>query len=67
MNREMLMRFHKKLLRQRERILADQAALASEQPPHELIRELAEVDAATRAVGAELARRTPRVGYGSEA
>jgi hypothetical protein len=67
MNREKLMRLQERLVRERERILAEEAAVASERLPHELIHELAEIDAATHAVTAELARHTPRLGYGSEA
>ena len=66
MNRETLVHLQESLVRERERILADQSAVASDRPAATLIRELAEIDSATRAVTAELARHTPRVGYGSE-
>jgi hypothetical protein len=68
MNRESLERLQEKLEQERARVLADPNVLsAGEHLPRQLIRELAEIDSATRAVTAELARRRPRVGYGSEA
>ena len=38
----------------------------SERLPAQVIRELADIDLAARAVAAELTRHTPRLGYGSE-
>lgn len=47
------------------RILADQSTLlAGERLPAQLIRELADIDVAARAIAAELARHTSRLGYG---
>jgi hypothetical protein len=67
MGRENLQRLQERLMEKRARMLADPNALtAGEYLPQQLIRELAEIDSATRAVAAELARRRPRVGYGSE-
>jgi hypothetical protein len=67
MGRENLQRLQEKLVEERARVLGEQNALtAGEHLPRQLIRELAEIDSATRAVAAELARRRPRVGYGSE-
>ncbi len=67
MGRESLQRLQERLVEERARVLADPNALtAGEHLPRQLIRELAEIDSATRAVAAELARRRPRVGYGSE-
>lgn len=68
MDRENLERLQERLQEERARMLADPSMLsAGEHLPRQLIRELAELDSATRAVAAELARRRPRVGYGSEA
>jgi hypothetical protein len=67
MNRKNLERLQEKLEQERARMLADPHVItAGEHLPRQLIRELAEIDSATRAVAAELARRRPRVGYGSE-
>lgn len=67
MDREELVRLQEKLERERGRILAGHRATAgSERVPTQLIRELAEIDFAAHAVAAELTRRTPRLGYGSE-
>jgi hypothetical protein len=66
-NRETLARLQASLENQRGRILAGQsAARASERLPAQVIRELADIDLAARAVAAELTRHTPRLGYGSE-
>jgi hypothetical protein len=66
-DREKLVRLQERLERDRGRILADQRALAtSDRLPAQLIRELADIDFAARAVAAELTRHTPRLGYGSE-
>ncbi|HEY3912160.1 MAG TPA: hypothetical protein VGM07_20065 [Stellaceae bacterium] len=67
-DREKLVRLQQKLERERGRILAGQSVMAgTERLPSQLIRELAEIDFAAHAVAAELSRRTPRLGYGSEA
>jgi hypothetical protein len=67
MNREKLFRLHERLVEERARILADPSAhAAGDRLPPQLIRELADIDSATRAVAAELDRHTPKVGYGSE-
>jgi hypothetical protein len=67
MDRESLQRLQEKLVEERARVLADPNVLTGDQHlPRQLIRELAEIDSATHAVAAELARRRPRVGYGSE-
>lgn len=67
MDRESLQRLQERLVEERVRVLADpDARIAGGHLPRQLIRELAEIDSATRAVAAELARRRPRVGYGSE-
>jgi hypothetical protein len=66
-DRNKLLGLQKRLEEERGRILADPDALAAgERLPARLIRELADIDLATRAVAAELARHTPRRGYGSE-
>jgi hypothetical protein len=68
MNREKLFRLHERLVEERARILADPSAhAAGDRLPPQLIRELADIDSATRAVAAELDRHTPKVGYGSDA
>jgi hypothetical protein len=68
MDREELLRLHETLVEERARILADPSAHApGGRLPPQLIRELADIDSATRAVAAELARHIPKVGYGSEA
>jgi hypothetical protein len=68
MNREKLERLQEKLEQERARVLAgSDTPTANEHLPLQLIRELAEIDSASRAVAAELARHIPRVGYGSEA
>ena len=67
MSRKSLQRLQERLVEERARVLADPNVLTSgEHLPPQLIRELAEIDSATRAVAAELARRSARVGYGSE-
>jgi hypothetical protein len=67
MDRETLVRLQDKLAKERGRILADPRSLmASERIPQQMIRELADIDFAARAVAAELARHRPRLGYGSE-
>jgi hypothetical protein len=66
MDRDELLRLHEKLVEERGRILADPGAHAAGDLPPQLIRELADIDGATRAVTAELDRHTPKVGYGSE-
>jgi hypothetical protein len=67
MDRETLVRLQVKLAKERGRILADPGPLtASERIPQQMIRELADIDFAARAVAAELARHRPRLGYGSE-
>ncbi len=64
---EELLHLQERLVEERARILADPSAHAvGERVPSHLIRELAEIDSATRAVAAELARHTPSVGHGSE-
>ena len=66
-DRNALLRLQKRLEEERGRLLAIPDALAAgERLPQRLIRELADLDLAARAVAAELARRTPRLGYGSE-
>jgi hypothetical protein len=65
MDHEKLVRLQERLEKERGRILADQSALAaSERLPAQLIRELADIDCAARAVAAELARHAARLGYG---
>ncbi len=67
MDREKLVRLLERLEKERGRILADQSTLlAGERLPAQLmlIRELADIDVAARAIAAELARHTPRLGYG---
>jgi hypothetical protein len=65
--REELLRLQERLVEERARVLADPSAHAAGEPvPPELIRQLAEIDSATRAVTAELARHIPSVGRGSE-
>lgn len=67
-DRDTLLRLQKRLETERGRLLAAPGPqVVGEQLPARLIRELADIDIATRAVAAELARRTPRLGYGSEA
>lgn len=66
-DRNTLVRLQKTLEAERGRLLAAPSAHAlGERLPARVIRELAEIDVAARAVAAELARRTPRLGYGSE-
>jgi hypothetical protein len=66
-NREDLLRLQERLVEERARILADpNAHMAGERLPPQLISKLAEIDSATRAVAAELARHIPSVGRGSE-
>jgi hypothetical protein len=65
--REELLQLQERLVEERGRILADPGAhVAGERLPPQLLRELAEIDSATRAVAAELARHTASVGHGSE-
>ena len=67
MDRKKLVHLHERLETERRRILADQTALAeSERLPARLIRELADIEGAARAVAAEIGRHTPKVGYGGE-
>jgi hypothetical protein len=64
---EELLHLQERLVEERARILADPSAhVVGERLRPQLIRELAEIDSATRAVAAELARHTPSVGHGSE-
>jgi hypothetical protein len=66
MDREKLLRLQRKLEQERGRILAGpRAAGTNDRLSPQLIRELADIDVAARAVAAELSRRTPRLGYGS--
>jgi len=66
-DREQLVRLYERLETERGRILAEQRSLAeSERPPAQLIRDLADIEGAVRAVAAEIARHTPRLGYGTE-
>jgi hypothetical protein len=68
MDREQLVRLQERLERERGRILADEAVSALiGRLPAQLIRELADIDIAARSVAAEITRRTPRLGFGSEA
>jgi hypothetical protein len=68
LDRRQLVRLQGKLERERDRILTDRRVIAENGGlPAQLIRELAEVDFASRAVAAEIDRRRPRLGYGSEA
>lgn len=65
-NRDNLVRLQATLERQRQRILTSHAAYpGSDRVPAHVIRELADIDLAARAVAAELTRHTPRLGYGS--
>lgn len=65
--REQLMLLQEQLAVERGRILADTSAFAGRNRlPAQLIRALADIDSAARAVAAELARHMPRLGYGSE-
>jgi hypothetical protein len=67
LDRLQLVRLQEKLDRERDRILADRRVSAeNDRLPAQLIRDLAEVDFASRAVAAEIDRRRPRLGYGSE-
>lgn len=66
-DRDTLLRLQKRLETERGRLLAAPIpSPAGERLPARVIRELADIDIAARAVAAELARRTPRLGYGSE-
>ncbi len=68
MDREKLVRLQERLALERGRILAEKGAFAlNERLPAQAIRELAEIDIAARSVAAEISRRTPRLGHGSEA
>ncbi|HXC88958.1 MAG TPA: hypothetical protein VNV18_02230 [Stellaceae bacterium] len=64
--REKLVRLQASLETERGRILAGHSARATERLPAHVIRELADIDLAARAVAAELTRHAPRLGYGSE-
>jgi hypothetical protein len=65
-DRENLVRLQNSLEQERARILANRSAVAAGKGlSAQTIRELAEIDVAARAVAAELARHTPRLGYGS--
>jgi hypothetical protein len=67
MEREQLLRLQERLVEERSRILADpNAHAAGDRPSPQLIRQLAEIDSATRAVTAELARHPPTTGQGLE-
>ncbi len=67
MDREKLVRLLERLEKERGRILADQSALsANERLPAQLISDLADIDCAVRAVAAEPAQHTPRLGYSPE-
>jgi hypothetical protein len=67
MDHEQLASLQKRLAKERARILANQGELLeSGELPAQLIRELADIDFAARAVAAELDRHTPHLGYGSE-
>ncbi|HUC09898.1 MAG TPA: hypothetical protein VL985_05675 [Stellaceae bacterium] len=66
MNREKLLRLQRKLEHERGRILAGSRTTgAGDQLSPQLIREIADIDVAARAVAAELSLHTPRLGYGS--
>lgn len=66
-DREKLVQIHERFETERRRILADPAMLADgERVPPRLIRKLADIDGAARAVAAEIARHTPKVGSGGE-
>lgn len=66
-DRDRLLRLQKRLEAERGRLLAAPGPQAmGERLPARVIRELADIDIAARAVAAELARHTPRLGYGSE-
>ncbi|MGH7047076.1 MAG: hypothetical protein ACREE2_11895 [Stellaceae bacterium] len=68
MQREKLERLQHRLVQERGRILAEQGGLAvTGRLPAQLLRELADLDIAARAVAAEITRHSPRLGYGSEA
>jgi hypothetical protein len=65
-DRDRLVRLQQKLEQERGRILtAPRVVGASERLSPQLIRELADIDVVARAIAAELARHTPRLGYGS--
>lgn len=67
MDREELVRLQERLERERGRILADEGVSAvTGRLPAQLVRDLADIDVAARSVAAEITRRTPRLGYGSE-
>jgi hypothetical protein len=67
-DRQKLVQLQKKLEQERGRIIANRSALpAGGGLPGEMIRELADIEVAARAVAAELARHSPRLGYGSVA
>lgn len=67
-DRDALVRLQNQLQRKREGILADARPLTiGGILSSEKIRELADVERAHDAVVAELARRRPRLGYGSVA
>jgi hypothetical protein len=66
-DREQLVRLYERLETERGRILADQRTLEEcERLPAQLIRDLADIEGAARAVATEIARHTPQVGYGAE-
>jgi hypothetical protein len=65
-DRDRLVRLQQNLEQERGRILArPRIAGANERLSPQLIRELADIEVVARAVAAELARHTPRLGYGS--
>jgi hypothetical protein len=67
MEQEKLVQLHERLQAERRRILGNSTAIAeSESLPAGLIRELADIEGAARAVAAEIARHSPKVGYGGE-
>jgi hypothetical protein len=66
MDHETLVRLHERLETERRRILADQTLAENERLPAQFIHELADIGGAARAVAAEIARHTPKAGYGGE-
>jgi hypothetical protein len=67
-DRQKLMQLQKKLEQERGRIIANRSVLPTDNSlPTQVVRELADIELAARAVAAELARHSPRLGYGSVA
>lgn len=65
-DRDRLVRLQQKLEQERRRILAGPRIVgSSDRISPQLVRELADIDVVARAVAAELARHSPRLGYGS--